>query len=542
MNSIPVLIVGGGPVGLSLALALSRQNVHSVVLERNSSTTQHPRARGVNVRTMELFKQWGNHNELLQFEQPKESWRIIWSESFQGTEVTRVEAYSSDSINVTPAVRSLVCQDRVEKSLYHTLLKHKEAKVQFLKELISFEEDEHGITARILNKETGGIEFLHTQYLIAADGAHSKLRSQLGITMQGPDNLGMFCNVYCKIDIREWTKHRPCVGYFFTDLQLSGRWLASIDGDKLWVIGMSFSKGMTKEIFTDEYCISEIQRVVGLPNLEVNILNKSFWTMAAQLANQYRKNRAFLVGDAAHRLPPSGGFGMNTGIQDAHNLAWKLAFVINYNVSEKLLDTYYIERAPIAKQNIEWSTENAKSYTELYTAIHTGDIELQKIKLSEQQRNLNSLGLDLGFIYHSAAINSENTQKLSITPAKYVPTTLPGSRAPHINLIKDGKIISTLDLFEKEFVLLIGSDGRQWRIVADKLSKTLPFPLNIYCIANDGDLTDPDNAWYETYEVTKTGAVLVRPDGHVAWRCKSLASDKDSKTTELEKYFDLLIA
>ena len=178
MQNTSVIIVGGGPVGLSLALALARQNVHSLILERNTSTTQHPRARGVNVRTMELFRQWGNRHKLLQFEQPKESWRIIWSDSFQGTEIARVESNASDSVNVTPVERSLVSQDRVEESLYHTLLERKEAEIQFQKECISFEEDNDGITVRILNKETGEIEFMRTQYLIAADGAHSKLRTQ----------------------------------------------------------------------------------------------------------------------------------------------------------------------------------------------------------------------------------------------------------------------------------------------------------------------------------------------------------------------------
>lgn len=538
MKNIPVIIIGGGPVGLSLALSLARQNVHSLIVERNSSTSQHPRARGVNVRTMELFRQWGNSPELLQFEQPKESWRIIWAESLQCTEIVRIEANTSYSNRISPTERSLVCQDRVEESLYHTLLRHKEAEIQFLKEFISFEENNDGITVRILDKETQQIEFLHTQYLIAADGAHSQLRNQLGITMEGPDNLGKFCNIYCEIDIKEWTEHRPCAGYFFTDPQLSGRWLASIDGDKRWIIGISFAKGMTRETFTDKYCINEVRRVVGLPNLEVNLINKSFWTMAAQIASQYRKNRVFLVGDAAHRLPPTGGFGMNTGIQDAHNLAWKLAFVINNNVPETLLDTYYTERAPIAKQNIGWSTKNAKSYTELYTAIHTGDIKLLTTKLLEQQRNLNSLGLDLGFIYHSVIVNSENAQTLSITPAEYIPTTLPGGRAPHVQLIKDGQIISTLDLFEKEFVLLIGLDGTQWQISAEELLPKLPFPLKIYKIADDGNLISQDNMWHNTYEITKSGAVLIRPDGHIAWRCKSLI---ENPKMELEKYFNLLI-
>lgn len=130
-----------------------------------------------------------------------------------------------------PVEASLVGQNLVEDSLYHAILNHNGAKVQFLKEFISFEEDNAGITVRVLNKETEQIEFLRTQYLIAADGAHSQLRSNLGIAMEGPDNLGQFCNVYCEMDTTKWTTYRPCAGYFFTDPRLSGRWLASVDGD-----------------------------------------------------------------------------------------------------------------------------------------------------------------------------------------------------------------------------------------------------------------------------------------------------------------------
>ena len=521
MKSIPVLIVGGGPVGLSMALALARQNVKSIVIERHPSTTNHPRARGVNVRTMELFKQWGNATELLTYEQPKEARRIIWAQSLQGEEVTRITMNDSNISDYSPAQASLVSQDRVEESLYNSLLQYSETEVQFLKECISFEDNDTEIIARILDRTNNHEELISAKYLIAADGAHSSIRKILAIDMDGADNLGQFCNIYCEFDIAKWVNYRPFIGMLFTDPSLSGRLIASVDGCNRWIIGIRFAADNTKEHFTDDYCINEIRRIVGIADLPVNIINKNFWTMAAQIARQYRKNSVFLMGDAAHRLPPTGGFGMNTGIQDAHNLAWKLAFMINYNISDTLLDTYYEERAPIAEQNIRWSTENAVLYDEINLAICSGDNEKLQVKLQEQYQNLNYTGLDLGFIYHSSAIISENNQRLSSTPSEYIPTTLPGSRAPHVRLLKNNKIISTLDLFENEFILLIGSEGEPWRAAANELSEALVIPFTVYKIADDGDLIDLDNIWYDIYGITKNGAVMVRPDGHVSWRSNS---------------------
>jgi putative polyketide hydroxylase len=465
---------------------------------------------------MELFRQWGNAAELSQWELPKEARRIIWAHSLRGEEVTRVSMDDSATSLFSPAQASLVSQDRVEESLYHSLLNYKQADVQFLKECVSFEENENGIIAKILDRTNHHEQLIHASYLIAADGAHSRIRQQLKIEMNGPDNLGQFCNVYCEFDITQWTKDRPFIGMFFTDPTLSGRLIATVNGTNRWIVGIRFAPGNTKEHFSDEYCINEIRRITGIPDLSINIINKNFWTMAAQTANQYRKGCIFLVGDAAHRLPPTGGFGMNTGIQDAHNLAWKLALVINHNISDTLLDTYYAERAPVAERNVKWSTENATRYVEINKAIHADDTETLKLKLHEQQKNLNYTGLDLGFIYHSDAVISENDLQLSVTPSEYVPTTLPGSRAPHVKLMQNGNVISTLDLFEKDFVLLVGEKGQAWQEAATELSMHLP--LKVYRVAVDGDLIDTDNKWLSRYQITNTGAVLVRPDGHVAWR------------------------
>ncbi|KTC76973.1 FAD dependent oxidoreductase [Legionella brunensis] len=293
MKKTPILIVGGGPVGLSMALALARQGIHSLVIERHPSRTEHPRARGVSMRTMELFKQWGNINELLKYEFPREAIRFIWSESLQGNEVTRVEMKGIENYTHGPIGASFVTQDCVEEYLHHTLRSHQEAEVQFSKEMISFEENNTGVMVRLRNRKNNEEEFVCAQYVVAADGAHSPIRKQLEIEMEGPDNLGRSCSVYCEFDISQWTKHRPSAGFFFIDPKISSRSLFMAYGKNRWIVGMRFTEENKKEDFTDEYCIHEIRRVVDIPHLDIKIINKSFWTMAAQVAKQYRHNRIF---------------------------------------------------------------------------------------------------------------------------------------------------------------------------------------------------------------------------------------------------------
>jgi putative polyketide hydroxylase len=522
MKHFPAVVIGAGPVGLSMALALARQGIKTLILEKHPSTTDHPKARGISMRTMELFRLWGNAEELLHYEQPKEARRFIWVKSLQGEEVTRIAMDYDSVLSYGPILASLTSQDKVEQSLYHTLRKQPHAAIHFLKQVVDIAQDDTGVTLRVIGRSNQQEEYIRASYVVAADGANSEIRSQLNIQMDGPNDLGHYCNVYCSMDISTWTEHRPFSILRFADPKLTSRFLASVDGKQRWIFGMRFTPNQTKEDFTDEYCLDEIRRVLNLPNLPIEIFVKKFWTLGAQIATAYRKGRIFLAGDAAHRVPPTGGLGMNTGVQDAHNLAWKLALVLKGQASDKLLDTYYEERAAVAKTIITWSRENFQRNKDITQAINAGDMQTLAEKLHDQQKNLNYTGLDLGLIYHSAAIVAENKKAISIAPDKYVPTTLPGIRAPHVWLLKAGIKTSTLDLFEKDFVLLVSTNGQAWQQAAEQLGQELKMPIKTYRIAIDGDLQDIENNWQATYEIDVDGAVLVRPDGHVAWRSKAI--------------------
>lgn len=534
MLTTSVLIVGAGPTGLSLALGLTRLNVPCMLIEKRACGNPHPRARGIHRRTMELFRLWGNDDYLKKFELSKQAFRFIWVESLQGIEIGEVRI-PEQQVNVSPIEASLVSQDFVEDSLYHRLQQlNPEANVRFAVTYLSYEEQPDGVTVKVFNQNTQQEEFIKAQYLIAADGAHSLLRRQAEIAMQGPDNLGLYCSIYAEFDIGQWTNHRPNLAFFFTNEKFSNKFLLSVDNKNRWIISVRLAPGEERQDFTPAHCLALIRELAQTPDLVINILDINFWKMGAQVAANYRKGRLFLIGDAAHRLPPTGGFGMNTGIQDAHNLAWKLAYVLNHLAPESLLESYEEERAPIARQNIDWSTHNSKIIVKQISSLKQGDMDAFRECLAEQQeKHMNALGLDLGFIYHSNFILSETNASLSVSPSQYIPTAQPGARAPHCWLKRNQQTISTLDLFEKSFVFLIGAEGQEWEKTLQAILPNITTPIIFYRIATDTIITDPSNTWHELYEISTKGIVLVRPDGHVAWRTSTLSEEPHSVLTQV---------
>jgi len=497
-----VLIIGAGPVGMSAAICLAYQGVQSILIEKHPTTTDHPKARGVNGRSMELFRSWGIEDQLKQYQLPQEAHRFTWLEDFQGKEITRVQA-TVDYSRYSPTKSSVIAQDVVEQELCKKVHSLPLIDVRFNTEMLNVFQDDVRVTVEVIDKTTNQKEMLTATYLIAADGANSSIRKLCNIEMEGVDNLGVFCNIYCEMNLDTYVADRPSAGFMFTRPDLRGTFILSKNGYRKWLVGvrMDPDRNITKELFTDDFCVAYVKKVVNDPNVEVRLRNKAFWTMAALIAKEYRVGRVFLAGDAAHRLPPTGGFGMNTGIQDVHNLAWKLAMVLNKQASESLLDTYCIEREQIAKTNMFWSISNAKRFEKIFTALEENDIPSFEEALQDQSHHINNILLDLGFIYGS----DYQTQKT------YTPSARVGARAPHCWLLKGTEKISTLDVYSTQFVLVCHPEARYWQ------EKYRKFPCNIVTIGQQGQYVDENHDFLEKYGISKHGAVLVRPDGHVAW-------------------------
>jgi putative polyketide hydroxylase len=285
-----------------------------------------------------------------------------------------------------------------------------------------------------------------------------------------------------------------------------------VDNEDRWVIHVPWSpdRGESLEDFSNARCTAHIRAAVGAPDLDVEITGKAPWHASNRVADSYGQGRVFLAGDSAHEMPPTGAFGSNTGIQDAHNLAWKLAAVLRGWAGTPLLDTYQQERRPVAV------TTSARASLQAAEEQHPG--------FSPETRRNNDpadlMTIALCYRYASNAVVSASPER-PVVPETFELGGAPGSRAPHMWVMRGGSRISTLDLYERSFVILSGARGQAWRNAAEKTFENTGVPLEVYLVGNDPDhdlVPDPDADWAKLHGTAEDGAVLVRPDGFVAWR------------------------
>ena len=529
MNETPVLIVGGGPVGLSASIFLSNLGVPSLLLERHPGTSIHPKARGINVRTMEVFRQHGVEAAVRAAGLPPDRARfIIWARSLAGEELERriPGRARPEAARISPIANCLCAQDDLEPVLRQHAEQLAPGALRFGAEVTGLDQDDAGVTATVRDRD--GERRVRARYAIAADGAHSRIRDGLGIGMSGRAGLYRSINLLLRADLAPWVAERPAALYFIEQPGLRGTFL-TINGRNRWgFLVNNLPMDVDVESYTRERCGDLVRQAAGVPGLPVEILGVAPWTAAAQVAERYRAGRVFLAGDAAHHMPPTGGFGLNTGVQDVHNLAWKLAAVLQGWGAPALLDTYESERLPYGRAITEQSLANAASMGRVGPqAAAQAEEPTAPAGGRARPEFLNEVGMIFGAAYASAAIVPDGTRPVDVADpvTQYAPSARPGGRAPHAWLKRDGGTVSTIDLIGRRFALLAGAAGKPWCDAAGAVAAALGVPLDAIVVGNGGDLGDPDGAWHAAYGISRDGAVLVRPDGHVGWRHRSLAED-----------------
>jgi putative polyketide hydroxylase len=523
MLDIPVLISGGGPVGLTASLLLSQHGVRSLLVERHPSTALTPKARGINARTMEMFRQCGIDSAVREAGLADgATGLIVWTESLVGNEIERRVPGRATAKNMaaTPVKNCLCAQDDLEPVIRRFAEAAGPGELRFNTEMTSFSQRPGAVTGVLTDRLTGEETPFTARYLIAAEGAQSRVRRALGVNMVGEEKVYDSVNILFNAELTEWVQHRPAALYFVEQQDLRATFL-TINGRDRWgfLLHSPTKFGWKPEDFTPEFCAELIRKGVGIPDLPVSVLGISPWQASAIVADRYRVGNVFLTGDAAHEMPPTGGFGMNTGVQDVHNLAWKIAAVLRGGADDRLLDSYHDERQPLGVITTQTSLANALS---MGRHARQSNVLPRREFLSEQ-------GLIFGIGYQSTAVVPDGSTPDAVDDpiTEYVPSARPGNRAPHVWLRRGKEQISTIDLFGPRFVLFAGRGGDAWKRAAEGIDASWP-PLVAFTISDNGDLGDPEGHWHSVYGVDADGAVLVRPDGYVAWRSRSGVSNPQS--------------
>ena len=516
---VPVLIAGGGPTGLVASILLSRFGVPSLTVERHPGTTIYPRAIAINTRSMEILRGLGLEPRVRAAGFDAEP-RLARSATLISADVTLFPSLGTPA-GTSPSEFTLCSQYALEPILRDEASSQPDARVWFNTELVEFEQHEDSVRATIVERETGQRTEVRSRYLIGADGANSFVRRELGLELVGAGVLGHNVAIHFEAPLMEYLPRRPIFLHFVENDRARGV-MFTIDGISRWVFNTGYDpdRGETPADFTTARAIQLIRDASGVADLDVAVRAMIPWETHGDMATRSRVGSVFLAGDAAHRMTPAGGLGMNTGIQDAHNLAWKLAAAVQGWGDISLLDTYATERRPVAQANVERSVNLSRN----------GLANTRPAAPPPGTRT--AIDFDLGFGYASAAILGEGPA--GDTPdGDYHPDARPGYRVPHCWLGDGDATVSTHDRLGTHFTVFHGGASSAWEQAGSALAAETGIPVEVRSLAR---ATRADAR--ELFGISPSGAVLVRPDGHVAWR---QASAPANATAELREAMNVAV-
>jgi 2-polyprenyl-6-methoxyphenol hydroxylase-like FAD-dependent oxidoreductase len=525
VRHVPVLIVGAGAAGLATSALLAKQGIGSLLVEKRREVFIYPKARNLSFRSLEILRRLGLEDQV-------HAVASGVSDGFVRSTLNSADegpAFDANALfapfaDLTPEPAAQYCpQSRLEPMLLAET-RRRGSEVRYKTELSSFEQDETGVTAVVRDQDSQETETVRADYLVAADGVHSRVRDWLGVTTSGYGALPIFVVfIYFRAP---WRKFVPDLGdgdaVQVKNDDVDGLFLVVEDDLGLFLTTYFPDKGETAEQFTPQRCTELLNAAVG-EQIDVEIVDVAAWQPYERVADQFQCGRVFLVGDAAHTMPPFKAGGANTAIQSADNLSWKLAAVINGVAGPSLLATYHAERHPVGRFNAR------QSLTGPSLALLRLDDNRPQLPPDEE---VSLFPLLIGYQYRSAAVVSDEPGPADPDAVQLVDElrAQPGTRVPHAWVEVDGKRVSTLDLLGPGFTLFTGDDGPPWADAAASASKAMGVPINVRRIGAEGDV---NGDWARITGLAPDAALLVRPDDFVAWRGDELLPSPESQLDEV---------
>jgi len=563
-----VLIIGTGPAGSATAALLSSYGIQNMAINRYRWLANTPRAHITNQRTMEVLRDLGREveDEAYMFAAHQDLMgENVFCESLAGEEIGRMKSWGNHPLSKaehllsSPTMMNDLPQTFMEPLLFKTACS-RGTQARMSTEYLSHEQDASGVTTTCRDRLSAEEFTIRSRYLVGADGGNSLVSKHIDAPLEGQMGVGGSMNIVFRADLSKYVAHRPSVLYWVMQpgSNVGGIGMGLVRMVRPWnewLIVWGYDINEPAPVVDAAMATQVARQLVGDPGLEIELLSANTWTVNNMYATHMQKGRVFIMGDAAHRHPPSNGLGSNTSIQDSFNLAWKLAAVLKGQAGEALLDSYSAERAPVAKQIVTRANQSIGEFGPIFEALGMGEgvkpeimqktlearcnatpeAEKQRAAIREaiafKKYEFDAHGVEMNQRYRSEAVETDG----QIEPAfemdaelHYQPTTWPGARIPHVWLFdhQTGDKHSTIDLCGKGVItLLTGIGGESWQDAAVAVGAELGLPITVRLIGPRREFEDLTGDWARAREITDSGCVLVRPDHHVAWRAETVAED-----------------
>lgn len=565
-----VLIIGTGPAGSATAALLSSYGVENMAINKFRWLARTPRAHITNQRTMEVLRDLGREVEDEAYQKASGQDLMgenVFCESLAGEEIGRMKSWGNHPLSKaehllsSPTEMNDLPQTFMEPLLFKTACS-RGTQARMSTEYLSHVQDADGVTTTCLDRLTGKEFTVRSKYLVGADGGNSKVAEHAGLPFEGKMGVGGSMNILFKADLSKYVAHRPSVLYWVMQpgANVGGIGMGLVRMIRPWdewLIVWGYDINEEPPVVDEKMATEVARQLVGDPELDIDLISASVWTVNDMYATKMHNGRVFCMGDATHRHPPSNGLGSNTSIQDGYNLAWKLASVLKGQSGPGILETYSEERTPIAKQIVTRANQSIGEFGPIFEGLgmtessdpkimqanmdkrcdSTVDAEKQRTAIQEaiafKKYEFDAHGVEMNQRYKSNAIMTDGQMEPAFeldAELHYQPTTWPGARIPHVWIFDEkGDKQSTLDLTGKgKFTILTGINGEAWASAAEKVADALGIELITHVIGPRRALVDHTGDWARARETEESGCVLVRPDQHVCWRADEMSENPEA--------------